>query len=58
MLGGSEVTSELRNELANLRLKVESLDSDLKCKNDEIQKLTVNRMPLEEKCKVVLQLKF
>lgn len=51
-LGGSEVVSELRNELTSLRLKVESLDGELKSKNDEIQKLTLNRTPLEEKCKV------
>lgn len=52
-LGGSEVASELRNELTSLRLKVENLDGELKGKNEEIQKLTINRMPLEEKCKVI-----
>lgn len=52
-VGGSEVASELRNELSSLRLKVENLDADLKSKNEEIQKLTLNRMPLEEKCKVI-----
>lgn len=56
-LGGSEVGSELRNELTNLRLKVENLDGELKSKNEEIQKLTANRMPLEEKCKVISDLK-
>lgn len=50
--GGSEVASELRNELTNLRLKVENLDGELKAKNEEIQKLTMNRMPLEDKFKV------
>ncbi|KAL5244097.1 hypothetical protein ACI65C_011507 [Semiaphis heraclei] len=53
--GGSEVASELRNELTSLRLKVENLDSELKSKNEEIQKMTMNRMPLEEKCKVLSQ---
>ncbi|XP_050432414.1 homer protein homolog 1 [Adelges cooleyi] len=53
--GGSEVSSELRNELTNLRLKVENMDSELKSKNEELQKLTMNRMPLEDKCKVLSQ---
>lgn len=52
-IGGSEVASELRNELTNLRSKVENLDGELKSKNEEIQKLSMNRMPLEEKCKVI-----
>lgn len=52
-LGGSEVASELRNELTNLRLKVDSLETDLKSKNEDVQKLTMNKMPLEEKCKVI-----
>lgn len=47
------MASELRNELTSLRLKVENFDSELKNKNEEIQKLTMNRMPLEEKCKVI-----
>jgi len=34
-------------------LKVENLDGELKSKNEEIQKMTMNRMPLEEKCKVI-----
>lgn len=53
-LGGSEVASELRNELTNLRSKVENLDGEVKSKNEEIQKLSMNRMPLEEKCKVMI----
>ncbi|XP_025413539.1 homer protein homolog 2 [Sipha flava] len=53
--GGSEVASELKNELTSLRLKVENLDGELKIKNEEIQKLTMNKMPLEEKCKVLSQ---
>ncbi|XP_050538508.1 homer protein homolog 2 [Daktulosphaira vitifoliae] len=53
--GGSEVSSELRNELTNLRLKVDSLEGELKSKNDEIQKLSLNKMPLEERCKVLSQ---
>jgi len=57
-IGGSEVASELRNELTNLRLKVENLDSELKTKNEEIQKMTMNRMPLEEKCKVLKKIKL
>lgn len=57
-VGGSEVASELRNELSSLRLKVENLDADLKSKNEEIQKLTLNRMPLEEKCKVIHNLEY
>lgn len=56
--GGSEVASELRNELTNLRLKVENLDGELKSKNEEIQKMAMNRMPLEEKCKVIKKLNF
>lgn len=55
-VGGSEVASELRNELTSLRLKVENLDSELKSKNEEIQKMAMNRMPLEEKCKVIRKL--
>ncbi|VVC28491.1 WH1/EVH1 domain,PH domain-like [Cinara cedri] len=53
--GGSEVASELKNELTSLRLKIENLDGELKNKNEEIQKLNLNRMPLEEKCKVLSQ---
>jgi len=34
-------------------LKVENLDGELKSKNEEIQKMAMNRMPLEEKCKVI-----
>lgn len=57
-IGGSEVASELRNELTSLRLKVENLDGELKSKNEEIQKMAMNRMPLEEKCKVIQKLNF
>jgi len=39
-------------------LKVENLDSELKSKNEEIQKMTMNRMPLEEKCKVIKNLNY
>lgn len=58
LLGGSEVASELRNELTNLRLKVDSLETDLKSKNEDVQKLTMNKMPLEEKCKVINNLNY
>lgn len=50
--GGTEAAVELRKELATLRLRVEQLEIELKSKDDELKRLSLNKQPYEERCKV------
>ncbi len=50
--GGNEGSVELRKELSMLRIRVETLEIELKTKEDEIKKLSNVRTPHEERCKV------
>lgn len=51
-LGGNENSSELRKELATLRLRVEALEVELKSKEEDLKRLTSGKQPAEERCKV------
>ena len=50
--GGTEGAVELRKELAMLRLRVETLEIELKTKDEDIKRLTGPKTPHEERCKV------
>lgn len=51
VLGGTEAAVELRKELGTLRLRVEQLEAELKTKDEELKRLSVNKQPHEERCK-------
>ncbi|XP_065206693.1 homer protein homolog 2 [Planococcus citri] len=53
--GGTEGAVELRKELAMLRLRVETLEIELKTKDEDIKKLTGPKTPHEERCKILMQ---
>ncbi|KAG8254441.1 Homer protein 2 [Homalodisca vitripennis] len=53
--GGTEAAVELRKELATLRLRVEQLEVELKNKDEELKRLSVNKQPHEERCKILQQ---
>lgn len=52
--GGTEAAVELRKELATLRLRVETLEVELKNKDEELKRLSINKQPHEDRCKVIL----
>ncbi|XP_075217009.1 homer protein [Lycorma delicatula] len=52
--GGTEAAAELRKELAVLRLRVETLEIELKNKDEELKRLSV-KQPHEERCKILQQ---
>lgn len=51
--GGTEAAVELRKELATLRLRVETLEVELKNKDEELKRLSLNKQPHEDRCKVI-----
>lgn len=50
--GGNDGALELRKELSLLRLKVETLEIELKTKDDDIKRLQSQKGPHEDRCKV------
>lgn len=52
--GGTEAAAELRKELGILRLRVETLEVELKTKDDELKRLNI-KQPSEERCKILSQ---
>lgn len=52
--GGTEAAAELRKELAILRLRVETLEVELKNKDEELKRLSI-KQPHEERCKILQQ---
>ncbi|XP_026683437.1 homer protein homolog 2 [Diaphorina citri] len=53
--GVSEAAVELRKELTSVRSKNETLDSELKCRDEEVKKLTNAKHAVEDKCKLLSQ---
>ncbi|KAF6216554.1 hypothetical protein GE061_000897 [Apolygus lucorum] len=53
--GGTEAAVELRKELATLRLRVETLEVELKSKEDELKRAMNSKQPSEERCKALQQ---
>ncbi|XKL64298.1 hypothetical protein PGB90_004384 [Kerria lacca] len=53
--GGNEGAVELRKELSVLRLRVETLEIELKTKDEDIKRLSNTKTPLEDRCKLLLQ---
>uniref|UniRef100_A0A0A9Z533 WH1 domain-containing protein n=1 Tax=Lygus hesperus TaxID=30085 RepID=A0A0A9Z533_LYGHE len=53
--GGTEAAVELRKELATLRLRVETLEVELKSKDDELKRAMNSKQPSEERCKALQQ---
>lgn len=53
--GGTEAAVELRKELATLRLRVETLEVELKNKDEELKRLSINKQPHEDRCKILQQ---
>ncbi|XP_014256341.1 homer protein homolog 2 isoform X2 [Cimex lectularius] len=53
--GGTEAAGELRKELATLRLRVETLEAELKSKDDEMKRMSTGKQPAEDKCKALQQ---
>lgn len=49
---GAENTVELKKELSMLRLRVETMEIELKSKDEDIKRLSSTRTPAEERCKV------
>ncbi|KAK7595230.1 hypothetical protein V9T40_001663 [Parthenolecanium corni] len=53
--GGNDGALELRKELSLLRLKVETLEIELKTKDDDIKRLQSQKGPHEDRCKILMQ---
>ncbi|KAL1449267.1 hypothetical protein WDU94_000477 [Cyamophila willieti] len=53
--GVSEAAVELRKELTSVRAKNETLDSELKTRDEELKKLTNAKHSVEDKCKLLSQ---
>uniref|UniRef100_A0A1B6DJ64 WH1 domain-containing protein n=1 Tax=Clastoptera arizonana TaxID=38151 RepID=A0A1B6DJ64_9HEMI len=53
--GGTEAAVELRKELGSLRSRVEQLEAELKTKDEELKRLSTNKQPHEERCKILQQ---
>lgn len=56
--GCNEGVAEVRKELSMLRLRVETLEIELKTKDEEIKRLTNSKASQEERCKVSFRLHF
>lgn len=50
--GGNDGPIEIRKELSLLRLKVETLEIELKAKDDDIKRLQTQKAPHEDRSKV------
>lgn len=50
--GGSEAAAELRKELATLRLRVETLEHELKSKEEDLKRVSGGKQPVEDRVKV------
>lgn len=50
--GGTEAAVELRKELATLRLRVETLEVELKSKEEDLKRASAGKQPAEDRCKV------
>lgn len=53
--GGTEAAAELRKELATLRLRVETLEGELKIKEEDLKRVSAGKQPAEERCKSLQQ---
>nr|XP_018915457.1 PREDICTED: homer protein homolog 1 [Bemisia tabaci] len=53
--GGTEAAVELRKTLATLRLRCESMDIDIKSKEDEIKRLNAQKQPTDDRLKMITQ---
>lgn len=53
--GVSEAAVELRKELSNVRDKNETLESELKSRDEELKKISSNKYAVEDKCKLLSQ---
>ncbi|KAK9497362.1 hypothetical protein O3M35_004695 [Rhynocoris fuscipes] len=53
--GGTEAAVELRKELATLRLRVETLEIELKSKEEDLKRASAGKQPAEDRCKTLQQ---
>uniref|UniRef100_T1IEB9 WH1 domain-containing protein n=1 Tax=Rhodnius prolixus TaxID=13249 RepID=T1IEB9_RHOPR len=53
--GGTEAAVELRKELATLRLRVETLEVELKSKEEDLKRASAGKQPAEDRCKTLQQ---
>lgn len=53
--GGTEAAVELRKELATLRLRVETLEVELKSKEEDLKRVSAGKQPAEDRCKTLQQ---
>uniref|UniRef100_A0A023F4X3 Putative paramyosin n=1 Tax=Triatoma infestans TaxID=30076 RepID=A0A023F4X3_TRIIF len=53
--GGTEAAVELRKELATLRLRVETLEVELKSKEEDLKRASAGKQPAEDRCKSLQQ---